>query len=180
MRRSFLVPVISVLAVLIAAAPVAADSPLGHSGVVGGHALVDSQARAGMVCEMTELPSGYWIMDGISVRPPQILGTRDGQMVAWRFIVERSPVGLWNWSVIYQSRRQFGTASIHTPASFRRMSMNVRGTDFYWFRVRVKMLWYAADGLLEGKAVHAVAYYAEGGTGNVYQGPCGYWLSQPE
>jgi hypothetical protein len=180
MRRSLLIPVVSLLTVLIAAAPVAADTPLKHQGVVGAHHLVDTPNRPGMVCKMTELPSGWWIMDGISVRPPQVFGTRADQRVAWRFAVQRSATGPWNWKTIYQSRRQFGTASVHTPASFRRMSMDVSGEDFYWFRVRVKMFWYAPDRTIEGKAVHAIDYYREASTGNTYSAPCGYHLSQPK
>lgn len=179
MRRSLLIPVVTLLTVLITAAPVAADTPLKDKGVVGAHLLVDTPDRPGMTCQMTQLPSNYWIMDGISVRPPRVHGTRAGQRVAWRFAVERSATGPWDWRPIYQSRRQFGTASVHTPASFRRMSVDVSGSGFYWFRVRVKMLWYAPDGTLEGKAVHAVDYYKEGASGNTYGAPCGYDLSQP-
>ncbi len=178
--KSVLTPLIGVVMLLVAATPVAADTSMSHTGVVGPHRLVDTSSRPGMTCEMSQLPSGYWTMHAVSVRPPRMRGTRDGQRVAWRFTIQRSATGPWNWQTYYRSPLQYGTADVHTPAAFYGMSAWVSGSGFYWHRVRVKMFWYRANGTLVGTAKHAVDYYREGATGNVYEAPCGYDLTQPE
>jgi len=179
MGKSRLAVISAVLVALVAAAPVAADTSIREVGTVGPHRLIDTIDRPGMACQMSQLPSGYWIMDGISVKPPRMRGTRDSQRVAWQFIVERSATGPWNWEVVYRSPRQNATADIHTRARFSKMSVEVSGSEFYWYRVRVKMFWYGPAGL-EGKATHGVDYYREGATGNVYGAPCGYDTSEPK
>jgi hypothetical protein len=190
MRKSLFLVLPSVLAVLMSASPVLADTPVTHTGNVGPHRLIDNTDRAGMTCRLEQVVEpepggggGWWMLDRISVRPPRMRGTRANQLVAWRFIVQRGKIGTGvgvppEWKVTYRSPRQYATAGVHSPASFSRMKVPVRvpkphaGGDSYAYRVKVKMFWYRANGTLQGTASHRVDYAREIPPDDVFAAPC--------
>jgi hypothetical protein len=106
-------------------------------------------------------------------------GTRNNQLVAWRFIVERSGTGPWNFQVTYRSPNQWGTAHTDSPALFSRMSVpvNVPDGDTFFYRVKVKMFWYRRDGSIQGTGVHRVDYNRSTPPDAAFEGPCS--TSQP-
>jgi hypothetical protein len=188
MRKAWFVALSSVFVLLLAVGPAMADTPLSHSGKVGPHRLVDNWNKPGMNCRFAQVEPKWWMLDRISVRPPKMRGTRDNQRVAWRFFVERTPIGTGtaipaDWKVTYRSPRQFGTAHVHTPASFSRMGVPVEVPaahahgDTYAYRVKVRMLWYRANGALQGKATHIVDFTWQSPPDDVFTAPC--FTSQP-
>lgn len=174
MRRQLLAVIAAIAGLLVGVSPVFADTSLGETGTVGGHFLVDTSTQPGMVCQLKEDSTGYWHMKGIVVKPPVVYGSRDAQTVAWRLVVQRSGLGPWNWQKFYSSPRQLGVASVHSPADFTRIRVAVREDGFWWYRVRVKMFWYDDEGNVVGQSTHAVDYYKESPSGNVFGTPCGY------
>lgn len=191
MRKASFVAIWTVFALLLAAGPAAADTPSSHSGNVGPHRLVDSWAKPGMTCRLAQVEPMWWMLDRISVRPPMVRGTRDDQRVAWRFIVQRSPIAGWpetvgrpyDWKVTYRSPRQFGTGHVHSPAKLSRMAVPVvvpgphAHGDTYAYRVKVRMFWYRANGTLQGKATHLVDYTWQSPPDDAFVAPC--FTSQP-
>jgi hypothetical protein len=167
MRRTLFVAFSGVIAVLMAVSPAAADTPLAHTGNVGPHRLIDTWSKPGMACHLSQVAFNWWMLDRISVRPPKMRGTRDHQPVAWRFFVERSPIGTevaipYDWKVTFRSPRQSAVAHVHTPARFSRMDTPITVPkphahgDVYAYRVKVRMIWYRANGTVQGRATHLV------------------------
>jgi hypothetical protein len=151
--------------------PVAAQTEVGHTGVVGFHALKDSENRPGATCTYTERNgSYYWQGDltRISVRPPRMRAATGNQLVGWRFVIQRRS---WDgdfgaWKNKYFSPLQWDTTDTTHDASFTWMgtdidvpTSNPDASPEYLYRVRVKMFWKNSAGDVTGKAVHEVDWY---------------------
>ncbi len=158
-------------AAVIAVGPVAAQTEVGHTGVVGFHTLRDNSKRAGARCTWTERDGSYfWEGDltHIDVRPPRMRAVSGTQEVGWRFTVQRqawyaSP-GLWKNT--YTSPIQWRMTDTSHDAAFAWMgvSVNVPTSNpdkqpHYLYRVRVRMLWRNGAGDVTGTAVHEVDWY---------------------
>ena len=165
--RTLSVVLAGLVAMLIAASPVAADTELGHSGQVGQHSLRDTDVEhPGVACRSKTVasgPRGYErLLKRIEVRPPRMRSVGSHQRVGWRFIVQRSP-DQQVWKTTYRSPVQRATAYSGVNASFASMDVAVAvPEDSYndpFYRVRVTMFWYGADGTVTGSAKHAVDFY---------------------
>lgn len=156
----------------LAAAPVAADTELGHKGTVGWHQLLDTRRDPGGVCR-TETSTGEVSteirLDKISVRPPQMRSVGDSQEVAWRIVIQRSRLTYesgtgWTpgpWKLVQKGAIQTATATATEDASFERMrvALDVPNRTNRVYRAVVKMFWYHADGTKQGTARHIVDRY---------------------
>lgn len=152
-----------------AAGSVSADTELGHTGQVGAHSLRDGDIyHPGATCRYKTLAGGRYAWQGkltrLDVRPPRMRSIGSSQRVGWRFIVQRAK-GDGPWAVTYRSPVQKSRAYSTTNASFDPMTTAVAvpsdyADETYVYRVLVRMLWYRADGSVQGTARHAVNHYA--------------------
>ena len=169
-RAMIMSAVVAVLALVVTATPVAADTELGQSGQVGQHSLRDNDVdHPGVICRSKTVasgPGGYErLLKRSEVRPPRMRSVGSYQRVGWRFIVQR--LRKWSdeqvWKTTYRSPVQKATAYSGVNASFDPMDVAVDvPADSYndpFYRVRVTMLWYRADGSVSGSARHSVDYY---------------------
>ena len=160
--RRLVLAIALVTAALMAGGPVAADTPIGHTGHPGRHHLVDTMASAGVVC--TYHPASQ-LLYKITVRPPLVYARNttsgtDHQKVGWRYRIQAWDEGPGAWVAYKAGPIKTATASDHVPAAFTSMS----GTEEYSafagrFRVFVTMLWYR-HGAVEARATSMVDYYS--------------------
>jgi hypothetical protein len=177
------------VALVLAVAPVAADTELGHSGQVGQHSLRDADVdHPGASCRYKTLesgPRGYEnLLKRIDVRPPRMRSVGPSQRVGWRFIVQRSPAFEEEvWTTTYKSPIQKATAYAGVNASFDPMSVPVAvPADSYndpLYRVHVTMFWYASDGTVLGRARHGVDYLSIIVDGHARYGESDYCVGHP-
>jgi hypothetical protein len=169
MRKVVPVLIASLAALVIGVGPVAADTEIGHEGLVGLHSLRDTDLEhSGVICQTETVlsgPRGYErILKRIKVRPPRMRSVGSQQRVGWRFTVQR--LREWSdegWKTTYRSPVQKATAYSTVKASFDPMDVAVAvPADAYndtFYRVRVTMFWYGADGSVSGSAKHWVDFY---------------------
>lgn len=168
---------ITLLAGVLAAGPVAADTDFGHKGQVGPHSLRDTYSDGGAKCvyEVTfEDQGARWVrLAKVAVYPPRIRAISAKQKVGWRFIVLRSQ-DQGPWGATYRSPIQKATAYSDAKAKFSPMGIKVivppPSTQFsnrHLYRVVVKMFWFRADGSQQGSAKHLVDFYREKDNGEV-------------
>lgn len=179
-RRS--VPVVTgILMAIIASAfvagPVAASYLWTETGRVGPYELTDSMSESSVRCNYLTVavvdysgPEHVWRgkLDRLEIRPPKVWSVRDSQTVGWRFLVQRAknPTSTFNdpWVTTYRSAIQTATANEMSAAAFTPMIIPVdvpRGTleRNHGYRVMIKMLWYRADGTVQGSSKHLLSYY---------------------
>jgi len=155
----------------LTAGPVAAQTEIGHTGIVGFHTLRDNETRPGATCIYTERDGSYFWegnLTRISVRPPRMRAATGSQQLGWRFVIQRRA---WNgefgpWKNKYFSPMQWDVTDTTHAASFTRMGVDVDVPTSdpdqlpeYLYRVRVKMFWRNSSGDLTGTAVHEVDQY---------------------
>jgi hypothetical protein len=118
--------------------------------------------------------SPYWggILKRIDVDPPRLYALNSNTAtVGWRFIVERQRFdqSFTDWKQTYKSPIQTATASSTTPAAFTTMGVKVTlptladdwegdWNDVY-YRVKLKLFWYRADGSTQQAVVHKMKHY---------------------
>lgn len=155
-RRAILVSMVAILGLALPAA--AAGEPQAATSSHG------SQARCRY--EATQIGRFGWTeadLRRIVVTAPTIYGTRRGQTVGWRFVVQRS-IDRGPWRVTYRSPIQKATAGPSRAALFTRMGVDVAvpkppaGADWDAFRVHyrvvLKTFWYRADGTIQARGSH--------------------------
>ncbi|HUR16434.1 MAG TPA: hypothetical protein VMZ33_04070 [Candidatus Limnocylindrales bacterium] len=130
----------------------------------------------------------------IAIDPPKLFGTYPGQMVGWRFVVQRhydDNDPYWNgpWVRIFASRTQKAVANPDASAAFSKMFAKINYVDSVdrWpngyhtvFRAIATFYWYNADGSVETSERFNMGVYPVYREG-VYQftsyGSCeGSWL----
>jgi hypothetical protein len=155
--------------------PVLADEEFGHTGSVGYHRLRDSASAGGAICSYKRVspsPGGYSYeakLKWIDVRPPKVRAIAGSQEVGWQFMVERvRQVANDTWVLRYTSPIQRDVTNASTNADFTLRGINVvlntTSADEdpqYLYRVKVKMLWYRANGTIQGTATHLVSNYRQ-------------------
>ncbi len=170
--------VLGLLLTSLAVAPAAADTDLGEQGTVGPHRLLDTRENPGAICRYDGSHGswGYLItVESMSVRPPRVRATFDSQKVGWRILVQRSKDGS-PWTTVKRSGVQMVTATTTEDAPFARMKLDFDAPlqTNRRFRAVVRMMWYRADGSLQGSSRHAVdryrtvKFYGD----QVQRGPC--------
>jgi hypothetical protein len=105
----------------------------------------------------------FWteaLLKKIAVQPPTVAKTVGTKSVGWRFIVERSLARDFGpWQVTYRSPLQRAARSadftpmrvaVHVPAE----SNTPNGQDHVYYRVTLKLFWYATDGSVQNKVSH--------------------------
>jgi hypothetical protein len=128
------------IVILIAAMsvqPVLADHEVGHhTGTVGFHALVDTDASPGADCKYKEMApiGGYWegVLKRITVKPPRMRAIAAPQKVAWQFTVQRKESfegASTAWYATYTSPLQAATTNSTSDASFAPMGVRVIGAN---------------------------------------------------
>src|SRR5688572_15756315 len=128
-RRSlFTSAAFGIVALMLAVAPVAADTELGHTGKVGAHSLQDTYTNGAAKCTYRTTFEGgsshWWRLRRIDVRPPRMFAISGSQRVGWRFVVQRSQ-DQGPWQVVYRSPVQKATASVKSRAAFESMGSRV-------------------------------------------------------
>ena len=157
-------PIVSMLAAVAMAAaiaaPVAADTPLVHSGLYGVHDLVDSEEYTGARCRYDDEQN----LDRVTARFPIVFARDrtagiDRQVVSWFFVVQTQH-GLTEWRTVGMSAEQFATARDDRPAPFSAQVAMVSGPT-ETIRVVVRMRWFDPSDpkTIQGRASHAVDWY---------------------
>lgn len=146
-------------AVVGVTAPVAADTPVSHSGTVGVHYLADSKEYPGARCKY----DGSSNLATIRVRDPFVFASSndpDSLSVAWQVIVQKR-AGSGPWTTVKKSPRQFGEATTGTPADFSPISVAITADTSADYHVLVRMTWYVGGKALAqvGTATHRVDRY---------------------
>jgi len=165
--RRLLVGFVVAMALLALAGTAAlADTPLGHSGKVGKHHLVDTSTLPGVVCQF--LNTDLSPMTGVNVRAPvikarDITSGRDHQKVGWQYIIVKGRLNSTKPFVTYfKSPIATATAYDDTPAALDDGATDLLSTpdsrDI--FIVKVKMFWYR-NGVVEGTATNRFDHYVE-------------------
>ena len=179
-RRVGTAAFLALLACVLAAGTVSADTELGHKGTVGPHSLRDTYANGGAKCTYVRTFEGetskWWRLSRIDVRPPLVKAISTRQRVGWRFIVQRSE-DHGPWQTTYRSPIQRATAYSSTAAEFSAMGIKVivpppssQFSNRHHYRVIVRMVWYRKDGSQRGSARHLVDFYREKVDGEVWPG----------
>src|SRR3954454_19843591 len=92
--RSMVAFAIITTALLMAAVPASADTPVSHSGLVGRHYLADSKEYAGARC----FYNGDNNLDRIRVQDPIVFSRSndpDRRQVGWRVVVQKNSGHGW-------------------------------------------------------------------------------------
>lgn len=151
----------TVLAIFGSSASVAADTPAGHQGVYGVHYLADSEEYPGTTCRY----DGDNVLKSLRTRDPFVFASDhpDGQIVAWRVIVQEHPQSAKGWTTVARSPVQFAGAQDDRPANFSPITVTLEGQPGSTYRVLVRMQWYVTPSgkadQVEGKATHRVDWY---------------------
>jgi hypothetical protein len=149
-----------VAALLVAAAPVAADTELGHGGQVGRHRLRDIFGYPGARCiypsETAQNETAIRVRSPI-VYARNVFDGPDYQLVSWQARLQERQSGIWR--TISSSRREKDYATDLFPAEFSPRTFAVTTAGLH--RIRVDMYWYSPDGsTIVGRARHLVDFYA--------------------
>lgn len=148
--------------VLAGSGPVAADTDLGHTGLVGANSLTDTLTKPGTRCD-------YITGDGregaatVNVRPPKVFARNrtaglDRQTVGWRVVLQQSE-DFVTWYTDEHSPVVKALATDATKAAFSPMSIAVPFNLFV--RVHVVMFWYVPGSttVVQGRSVREVDDY---------------------
>ena len=149
-----------VAALLLAAAPVAADTELGHGGQVGRHRLRDIFGYPGARCiypsETAQNETAIRVRSPIAYARNVFEGP-DYQIVGWRARLQERQSGVW--VSITSSRLEKDYATDLFPAEFTPQTLAVTSAGAH--RIRVDMYWFSPDGTtIVGRARHLVDFYA--------------------
>jgi hypothetical protein len=161
MKRVSTIAIAVAGAFLIAAAPVAADTAVSHSGNYGAHRLRDAFGYPGARCN-------YFTAEdqdehSITVRSPVVFARNayaaqlDIQKVGWRGRVQRLQSG--TWTTVASSGLQTDMATDLHPAEFSSAVIPLETAGRH--RVLVDMYWYGPAGtVVRGQSRHRVDFYA--------------------
>ena len=178
----FAAMVLALVAVAIAAGPVAAATP--------------PTSDYGNTVECRYRTSGHgpaydWRLKRFVVTPPVLYAKQQSQVVSWRFVVERSiwMPGAGPWEVTYRSPIEKRTATRTVSAAFTTHDVdvvlpNVENKDATQYRVTLKFAWYHADGSVGSRASYLMPWmksmqygkyipgdYVRTCSGGYYEGP---------
>ena len=139
----------ALMALILAAQPVAAAHVTSTTGHVGRYTIHDKETTTrGANCDYkTHLSNGQYLLKDISVRPPSVRARNTGpgnqsQWVGWQFKIDRDT----NFDGVY--------ANVFTSAVVKRVATETSSADFVrrtWtpastpkgnFRVRIVIFWY--------------------------------------
>jgi hypothetical protein len=163
-RLLFGIPFTLALALSVGIGPVFADIDIFTSGTVGEHSLRgDTPSNGGVICRY----DGDGHLVGATMRPPIVYaidknGRRNSQRVGWRLLVDRyDPTNPGPGAqIFYTSPRQVRIAYDDQAASFSRMKVKKAfPKDDLEYRFFGRMLWFRADGSIQGESVHVVSYH---------------------
>ena len=140
-----------------------------HTGTVGSHSLRDSTTAPGDTCkyrEITDPPyESVYVLKRITVAPPRVRAISGTQKVGWKFTVQRKESfegASTGWLETYSSPIQTAMTNSAHDAAFTSKTVSVIGahTDtLLRYRVLVTMLWYRANGSIQGTAIQQVHWY---------------------
>lgn len=156
---------VALIAVVLSAGPVVADTVIKETGTRGAWSLKDTHRRPGAKCAY----SIYGDLYAISVRPPQVYGAYPMETwVGWRFKILRSTNEGSTWRTIYRSPLQKDRATDTMAADeFMRPTWDgpneVDPPAHAWYKVKVITLFYAPGSAtsVEGKIITEVDNYKE-------------------
>jgi hypothetical protein len=172
------------MAVLMAAQPVAATTVTSSSGSFGLATIRDSQSgKQGANCDYkTHLSHGAYPLKDISVRGPKMWAENTGsgtqhQKVAWRFRIQRDTNFDGSFGTLFTSSLVKATATDSTPAAFARRTWTPTSTVTAGnYRVQVTLIWYkpGSSTIVRGKQVVLYDWYKVqgGGTDTVRHHTC--------
>ena len=149
-RSTVLVVVLVMLAAAFVTPTVSAAPAPTHGSTVNCRYQVTQEGRYGW----TEA-----LLKRIAVKPPTIYAKSGTQLVGWQFVVRRSLDRSYTpWVVVYRSQIQQRVATATTAADFDVMRVgvnvptNVEEQAFVWYKVTLRVFWYAPDGSVASKA----------------------------
>lgn len=155
-RAAFLTAALG-LALLIGAAPVAADTT---TGTVGSYSLVDTRGKPGSTCNYTDAPPTHYLVS-FTVRGPSVLwpasNSASSGKVGWWAVVQHH--GNAGWVTVKTGASQTATASKTTAAAFAKRVVKYAAPNDDPYRVVAHIAWYRADDSVLGSATHVVAHY---------------------
>ncbi len=152
MRRSLVIALASLVALVVAASPVLAGSE--DIGKVGAWRLRDTASKPGVTCyydASTELLTSMFIR-APKVWARDVTTSRDRQKVGWRYFI-RELEGPESVKTVYKSPIMTARAYDNQPAAFQGVHHAPtidRNSDPHY--VAVKLFWYR-NGSIEGKTL---------------------------
>lgn len=156
----------ALIVLMLNAGVASADTDVSFSGTVGMHHLRDTNAKPGVKCRFQEGGgSGEQILYQLTVKPPVIFavnktGARDRQLVGWRAQIQRRNAGAAAFVTIATGGLHTANAWDDTAAALSARTYGVTSKFGADFRVRIRMFWYAANGItVTGQATHEVDWY---------------------
>ena len=151
---------------LIAAQPAAAFHSTGSTGVTGAHSVADTSSNAGATCAYKSGPGQLSTLTHIYVNAPSVKAAagHGTEKVGWSFTVQRKIQG-HAWANRVTSKTYTASTDSSHSASFAQEGVKVivpngpSGPSAF-YRVTIKMTWYAANGKsVIGTATGRIDYY---------------------
>lgn len=142
--------------------------PPGHSGRYGVHTLIDNGEYQGVTCLYHNVPGDDYLHKIIARRPVVFAFDRtagiDSQTVGWKATVQFTDDNT-TWHKLIGTPIVKATATDHVNAAFQPRAFAITSPQSHaQFRVVTRLLWYyPSSSQVNGRAVHAVAYYRNAG-----------------
>jgi hypothetical protein len=151
-RRSLVIALASLVAVMVGAAPVLAGGE--NIGKVGAWRLRDTASKPGVTCYYD---ASSELLTSVFIRAPKmwardVTASRDRQKVGWRYFIKRLE-GPESVPTVYKSPIMTARAYDDQPAAFQGVhhALTIDGNSDPHF-VAVKLFWYR-NGSIEGKTL---------------------------
>ena len=162
-RRLAAVPLALLLTMLVAAP--------GRAGGTPGEDPAEYGTSAACMYRSADVPGigATYRLRRIVVQPPSTLYARHpGQIVGWRFLVQRSEVVDQPFERIFAGRIHTSPATLAQPGAFTTKRAGISWADpvenvpiyGHFFRAVAKFYWYAGDGTLRRVERHVLSPYS--------------------
>jgi hypothetical protein len=139
----------ALMAVVLSAGGVLADTELGHKGKVGPHQTNDGPSNP-VRCNYREEDGILLSMDiaTVTIWSRDTSAGRDRRKVGWQVILERRPNTSFPWEVIHRNPLKKAPAWNDQSAFFETQHVTHEDVNFEGgeYRIVSKMLWYSQNG----------------------------------
>lgn len=178
MRIARLTPLLgAALALMVAAAPVAAEDLISQSGTYGKADIADFADGGGQGATCTYENNSSKELDTIKVRGPKVWGNASGKRwVGWRYVIQRATEFEGAFSTYRTSSWVKAKASKTAPVQFATRTWTAPEDPTGFFRVRVQIRWYepGSSTKVMGRMTLQDAWYKvkRGSKSAVHMGQC--------
>lgn len=183
MRITRLTPLLgAAFALMVAAAPVAAEDPISQSGTYGQADIADFAAGGGQGATCVYETNSSRDLDAIKVRGPKVWGNASAKRwVGWRYVILKASTPDGAFSTYRTSTWMKAKASKTAPVQFATRTWTAPEGPKGSFRVRVQVRWYepGSSTKVMGRMTLQDAWYKvrRGSTTNVHAYSCAHRFS---